>query len=278
MGAPLAPLITEEVWRGLTGGESVHLTDWPDATDFPSDLELVEQMDTVRAVASAGLGLRKANQLRVRLPLAELTVVVDAPDRLKSYREILAEELNVKLVTLVQRTEQAVSDFGVEQRLVVNARALGPRLGKQVQSVIAAAKDGTWEIGPDGPVVAGHTLDEGEYELTYDVSNASSAVAFVGTEGFVILHTEVTEELEREGLARDIIRIVQQARKDQGLDVSDRISLVLSGDLAVSQAVNQHRDLIATETLAVSLELGSLEGQSHAVGLGCEVTVSLEKV
>jgi isoleucyl-tRNA synthetase len=277
IAAPLAPLITEEVWRGLTGGESVHLTDWPDAEQFARDDALVAQMDLVREIARAGLSLRKAHQLRVRLPLSQLTVVVDDPAAIENYRDIIADELNVKNVECVQRTDDTNERFGVTSRVVVNARAVGPRLGKDVQSVIAATKSGDYEITSEGVVAAGHTLVKGEYELALEVADESRAVEFIGSSGFVLLHTEVTEELEREGLARDIIRAIQQERKNAGLDVSDRISLTLDGDEAVAQAFEVYRELISSETLATVARLGDVSGEDVAVGNN-HVRVGIAKV
>nr|WP_286219553.1 class I tRNA ligase family protein [Paraoerskovia sediminicola] len=152
--APLAPLLTEEVWRGLTGGRSVHLTDFPTTDDgaLAADDDLVAAMDQVRRVTSQALGLRKANALRVRQPLRTLTVAVDDPQALAPYRALLAAELNVKDVDLVALDEEVTARFGIVQRLAVNARAAGPRLGRGVQAVIKAAKAGT---GPSPPVWTG---------------------------------------------------------------------------------------------------------------------------
>ncbi|MEX2441649.1 MAG: isoleucine--tRNA ligase, partial [Pontimonas sp.] len=253
LAAPLAPLVTEEVWRGLTGGESVHLTDWPDASIIPADAVLAEQMDQVRQIASAGLALRKAHQLRVRLPLQKITVVVDNPEGVQHYVEVLADELNVKEVSVVARSEDTLETFGVTRRVVVNARALGPRLGKEVQRVIRATKAGDYTFTDEGLHAAGHTLHEGEYDLVLDVAEGHHAVEFVATFGFVLLDTTVTEPLQQEGLARDVIRVVQQARKDAGLDVSDRIHLSLHGDDTTVSALQVHGDLISAETLATKV-------------------------
>ena len=277
MAAPLAPLVTEEVWRGLTGRESVHLTDWPDASVIPADAGLVTEMDQVRAIASAGLALRKAHQLRVRLPLSMLTVVVDQPRRLEDYRGVLADELNVKSVELVTRSEEVLEGFGVTRRVVINARALGPRIGKDVQSVIQATKAGDYVVDADGLQVAGHLLTEEEYEMVLDIAEGSQAVEFVGTDDFVILDTTVTDELREEGLARDVIRVIQQARKDAGLDVSDRIRLSLDGDAPTLSALAAHGDLIAEETLATTVENRELSTKDHAVGEHNVVRVELER-
>jgi isoleucyl-tRNA synthetase len=277
MAAPLLPLVTEEIWKGLTGGRSVHLEDWPDASEFPADHALVAAMDRVREIASAGLALRKAQKLRVRLPLARLTVVSADPAALEPFADILADELNVRAVDLEPLRESSLAEYGIERRLTVNARALGPRLGKDVQRVIQAAKAGAWQTSGETVVVDGTALEAGEYDLVLATADPDAAVAFLGDGGFVVLDTAVTPELEAEGLARDVIRAVQQARKDAGLDVSDRITLTVVGDPAAVEAVSTHRDLIAGETLATTLEVRAGENGATAVGAGSAVTIELER-
>ncbi len=254
VAAPLLPLVTEEIWRGLTGGRSVHLTDWPEASDLPSDPDLVTAMDRVREVCSVASSLRKAQGLRNRLPLADLTVVSDRASGLQPYAAIVADEVNVKQVSLLDLAGASSLDFGISQRLTVNARAAGPRLGKDVQTAIKGSKSGDWSVGDDGTVTSGGLpLVEGEYTLETVVDQAegsSRATAMLAGGGFVVLDTLVTPELAREGLARDIIRAVQDARKKAGLDVSDRISLTITGSQAVWEATVAHQDLIIAETLA----------------------------
>ncbi len=276
MAAPLLPLVTEEIWKGLTGGRSVHLEDWPDAAEFPADHELVAAMDEVRAVASAGLALRKARQLRVRLPLARLTVVGQGVAALEPFRSVLEDELNVKELAFESLVAESLAQHGIEQRLTVNARALGPRLGKQVQDVIREAKAGNWSADPVVRV-GDIELQPGEYDLVLATADPDAAVEFLPGGGFVVLDTAVTPELEAEGLARDVIRAVQQARKDAGLDVSDRITLTVFGDDAAVAAVDIHRDLIAGETLATALDAKSGKNGATAVGAGSAVTIELEK-
>jgi isoleucyl-tRNA synthetase len=123
--APLMPLTTEEVWCGLTGERSVHLTDWPSVDDLPADEALVASMDTVRDVCSAGSALRKAANLRNRLPLSRLTVVAEAD--LSGFESLVADELNLKTVDLLAPDAPDAASYGVSQRLTVNARAAGPR-------------------------------------------------------------------------------------------------------------------------------------------------------
>ncbi|MFF5085264.1 isoleucine--tRNA ligase [Actinoplanes sp. NPDC000266] len=271
--APLAPLTAEEIWRGLTGGRSVHLTDWPSAAALPADHDLVASMDAIRDVASAALSLRKARALRVRLPLARLTVATGRAPALSGFADLLADEVNVKEVVFTED----VTAYS-QKVLTVVPRALGPRLGKQVQQVIKAVKAGEWELVDGAPVAAGVTLQEGEYELKQVASDVENSAPLPADGGVVVLDTAVTPELAAEGLARDVIRVVQQARRDAGLDVSDRIALVVSASAPVQAAVEAHRDFVAGETLATALTFaGDVGGFAGEVGDGEQVTVSVTR-
>ncbi|MFC7488025.1 isoleucine--tRNA ligase [Knoellia sp. CPCC 206453] len=252
--APLLPLVSEEIWRGLTGERSVHLTDWPSVDELPADDELVARMDQARIICSVASSLRKSEKLRVRLPLRDLTVVVPGAADLQDFAAIIADEVNVRQVSLLDLDAAGDSDFGVTQKLTVNARAAGPRLGREVQTAIKGSKSGDWSVAEDGTVTSGGLeLVEGEYSLETVVEGggeASRATAVLPGGGFVVLDTEVTPELAAEGLARDVIRAVQQARREAGLDVSDRISLTVTGSQVVWEATVAHQALIVDETLA----------------------------
>lgn len=281
VAAPLLPLVTEEIWRGLTGGRSVHLTDWPGmegAEQFESDGQLMVAMESVRQICSVGSSLRKAAKLRVRLPLSELTVVVPQAAQLADFAEIIAGELNVKTVRLEEANEEAAARYGVGQELVLNFREAGKRLGKDVQLVGKALKSGETAVeNEDGAVVAGVQLYPNEYELRLKVAGEQGAVsvamlpATAGSQGggFMVLNTELTPELEAEGTARDMVRSIQQARKDAGFEVSDRIVTTINGPQEMIDAVAAHAGLVRAETLSVRLEL---------VPGGEEVSMFLERV
>lgn len=288
VAAPMLPMVTEEIWRGLTAGRSVHLQSWPDANTLPHDAGLVDAMDSVRTVSSVASSLRKAAGLRVRLPLAKLTVVTKSVEQLKQFEAIIAEELNVKSVSLVELSLDSTTEFGVIKRLTVNSRAAGPRIGKEVQAVIAAAKAGDWsEV--DGNVIAGGiALVDGEYEIDLVADTAKGTADAEVTEhigilpsgGFLILDGKVTAELAAEGLARDVIRAVQQARKEADFDVSDRIRLVITAEDAVLAAVAEHSELVKSETLTLELETVSSGSLSNpvSVGEGQQVEVAVTKL
>lgn len=272
VAAPLLPLITEQVWTGLTGERSVHLTDWPEPEAFPEDAALVEAMDRVREVSGVTLALRKQAGLRVRLPLASLTVVTPDPASLAPFEAILREELNLKAVSFAELTDTSGTEFGVTSRLSINARAAGPRLGKTVQQAIKGARSGDWsEV--DGTVTAGGIeLVEGEYELVMEASSGAAggvALALLPSGGFALLETTLTPELEAEGLARDVIRAVQDTRKAADLQVSDRIRLQLRFEEdADERAVRSALDVVdlAGDTLATSLTWS--DDETPAAGSG----------
>lgn len=256
VAAPLIPLVSERVWQGLTGGRSVHLQDWPDAAAFPAAADIRAAMDAVREASSVANALRKREGKRVRLPLPLLTAVVRDADALAQFDDILRDELNVKEVRLVELTDGTATDYGISHRLAVNARAAGPRLGKQVQQAIQAAKTGDWTQEGGVVTAGGLVLEPGEYELVLQTSGRpdGEALALLDGGGFVLLDTTTTPELEAEGLARDVIRAVQDTRKAAGFDVSDRIRLqLLFSDPADADAVAEAFDAadVAGETLAL---------------------------
>ena len=281
--APLLPMVAEEIWRGLTGGKSVHLQNWPDASKLDYDEELANAMDQVRAVSSVALGLRKTNGLRVRLPLSKLTVVTSKAAKLSEFSSIIADELNVKEVELVELAVESTSAFGVEKQLTVNSRALGPRLGKQVQEIIQAAKSGNWSENDGEILVNGVALLEGEYEISLVAKDESSEDKLIGIlpgGGFVILDRVVTAELSAEGLARDVVRAIQQARKDAGFDVSDRIKTELTAEADVLEAVRAHEELVKNETLTLEISLIESSALKSSVPVGDSqlVQISVEKL
>jgi len=281
--APLLPMIAEEIWRGLTGGRSVHLENWPDASLLPQNDDLVAAMDQVRTVSSVAQSLRKSAGLRVRLPLANLTVVTSKSADLNAFSDIIRDELNLKKVSLVELSLDSTTEFGVAKRLNVNARAAGPRLGKNVQTVIQAAKVGNWTEVDGVVTVDGVVLESGEYELDLVADFAGGVEGEASTDligilpggGFLILDGALTAELADEGLARDAIRLIQQARKDAGLDVSDRIKLTLCAATSVIAAITTHVELVKAETLTVDLTLTE-QDLSSGSELGDSQLVTIE--
>jgi isoleucyl-tRNA synthetase len=270
LAAPLLPLIAEVIWRGITGERSVHLTDWPAPGEVPADPALVAAMDQVRDVCSAASSLRKANKLRVRLPLPKLTVAVEDPEALRPFVELIADELNVKSVEL----SNDIDAFG-RFELSVNSRVAGPRLGKDVQAAIKAVKAGAGVVNPDGSLTAGPaTLLPDEYSSKLVAAEPEWTAELPNDAGLVVLDGTLTPELEAEGWAKDRIRELQELRKTTGLDVSDRIHVVMSVPAARDAWARSHAELIAAEVLATSFEFGE---PADAVELGDGVKVAIAK-
>jgi isoleucyl-tRNA synthetase len=282
--APLLPLVSEEIWLGLTaplvGTEaddgrlgSVHLQDWPEHSTLPVDQDLVASMDRLREVVSAALSLRDEQGLRVRLPLASATVAGAGVDVIRPFVDLLGNEINVKSVTVTDDVEP----YGTF-RLRPNGRVLGPKLGSEVQSVIKAAKAGDWTANDDGTVtVAGHVLTGDEFELGLDPLEGVTAAPLAGNDAVVVLDTDVTPELEAEGLARDLVRVVQQLRKDRDLAITDRIRLELDLPADARHILAPHLEWVAGQVLATEITDATDLVNSHRLG-GHQIGFDLEPI
>jgi len=253
--APLLPLLSEEVYRGLTGERSVHLCDWPSATELPQDDALVASMDRARDVCSTVLSLRESKRLRVRLPLQSLTVA-GRVDGLADFVDLIRDEVNVKEVRLVPD----VSGFA-SYNLKVKANVIAGRLGGELKNVLASARAGKWERLADGRIQVGQTvLEAKEAEFTLAPNAGMVGAALSNQDAVCVVDVEITPALRNEGLARDLVRAVQQGRKKMDLLVSDPIDLVCSVSQELSAALEPHKAYIAEQTLSSNLTFGSVEG------------------
>ncbi len=260
VAAPLLPLLSEEIWRGLTGGESVHLVDWPTLPESVVDPTLVTTMDEVRDVVSAAHSLRKAHSLRVRQPLAAMAVVSDQAGALAPFAALIASEVNVKEVRLLTPAE---SGLAVHQELSLNPRAFDPAVRRQTSALFAAQKAGEWTLGEDGTTVTfpGVVVDGAPVVLSGDQVQVSTqvdaadgqAAAVLDNGTFVVLDTELTPTLLAEGYARDVVRAIQDQRRRDDLRITDRIEVTLGVPAEHVDDVERFRAMIAHETLAVSV-------------------------
>ncbi len=253
--APLLPLVTEEVYKTLTGEESVHLAEFPTIQQRNNaTTQLIHEMDKVRDVCNAALSVRSAANIRVRQPLAKITIVGNL-EWLSNYADIIKDELNVKQVEFDSEV-----DVYAESKLKINFPVLGKRLPEKMKQIIAAAKKNEWVWLEGGiVVVADEKLTKEECELQLVVKTNDRA-ALSTQDALVVLDLNLTPELVNEGLARDIVRMVQQARKDADLNVADRIDLVIETDTKIADFTNY----IAEQVLAKSIKLGSASGK-HVV-------------
>jgi isoleucyl-tRNA synthetase len=269
--APFTPFVADELWRGLAAGydgapESVHLADYPEPNPALIDERLDAAMDAARTIVSLGRTIRTDAKVRTRQPLSH-AVVHFAGDReaLEELLELVASELNVKDVVFAGSAEE----LG-RWRAKPNFRVLGPRLGNRVKAVASAlaADDGTTAGALARGEMVSVEVDGGPVELSpheVDLVQETLEGWGVGAEGSITVALElaISPELRREGLAREIIRVVQDARKAAGLAVSDRIALGLDAAGELADAIGVHHEEIASETLAVEVRAGPLDAGDH---------------
>ena len=278
--APLTPFIADEIYDNLDGGEpSVHLCDFPEPGKRDSELEW--EMAVARDAVELGRAARAHGKLKVRQPLAEAVIVAGERERqaIERFGDLVRDELNVKELRFVEEAEE----LG-QWELKPNYRSLGPRFGKHMPQVAAAvaALDAAQvaERLREGDAV-GLSVDGEEHALGPDDVQMvlqpleGYQVERAGTHA-VALNLELTDELRREGLAREVVHAVQAARKSAGLNVEDRIALRLGGDDDLLAAVRAHEAYVSAETLATSLETDGAEGEPATID-GRELRISVEK-
>ena len=260
--APIMPFITEVVHQNLVRGVdasapvSVHMSDWPEPDPAARDDALLTEVDVVQRVVGLGRAARNSSGVRVRQPLSRL--LVRTPDEASAafvarHEAQILEELNVKAVEMLAADAELVS-----YRIKPNLPRIGKRFGKRVPAIRDAlsAADGSAIAAavaaarPFEVEAGGETISfEPEDVLVESTSAEGYACAEEG--GYLVgLDTSLTEALEREGLARELVRTVQDARKQAGLDVSDRITLRIDGTPEVAAALDAHRGYVMDETLA----------------------------
>ena len=261
VAAPVIPFITESIWLNLRtkdDPESVHLADYPEYNEAHRDLELEFKMGTVQKAVSMGRSLRYQYNLKIRQPLKSVEFVTKNPDEkrvLLEMEESIREELNVKKVVFHQREDELV-----EYRAKANFRTLGKELGPLMKAASAAIAG----LGQESiqSILEGSTLSievEGKpVELDSSkilVDRIEKANLKVVNEGTLTvgLDSEITDELRKEGYVRDLVRGIQNLRKETGLSVTDRINLKVSGAGDLKDACNQFSDFICGETLASKL-------------------------
>ena len=266
--APLMPFLCEYVYKNLTGGESVHLADYPQLENIKLDETLVDEMDFLQDLCSAGKFIREEKNLRNRLPLAGLTVVGDNLGFLNGqYQDIIKDELNVKEVKI----DNNLAAYAAKT-VYLYTPLLGKALGKDMGPVMAAYKQGKWELNADGTLsIAGQTLTPDLFEVRLDMKDGVAGKAFADNKAVVTLNTNVTDELKREGMARDFVRLVQTLRKDKDFNISDRIELCYATDNAeLNKALDENKAYVAEQVLAVKVS-SSCAGGTKADIEGAEI-------
>ncbi|QDT05693.1 Isoleucine--tRNA ligase [Rubripirellula lacrimiformis] len=271
--APFVPFLSETLWQNLSAPfgdkvrRSVHLCDYPVAIADRIDKDLSASMTLLREIASLGRAARAEAKLKVRLPLSRVEVVLTSDTHiawLQTHDELVREELNVKAVEYTTEGDQYV-----QYTVVPNFKRLGPKVGKQIPAVKAAlAKADGNEFLQQLSATGFVTLDlpGGEVKLDSDdievrLKARDGWAAAQGNQCVVVLNTEVTDELRREGVAKDLIRTVQSQRKEIACEYTDRIEIaIVTDEPEVAAAIKEHGKLITGETLADSLTDAAMDG------------------
>ena len=280
--APFVPFLSEEMYQnlqvhaGVVGhSESVHLARYPEVDASIIDQRLVEETRAVRDIVSLGLSVRTANKLKVRQPLARVDVVFNDGEllaRLDEYKALIREELNVHEVRFMFPGHE---DGAVAFRIKPNFRALGPRLGKNVQAAkkFLEAADGSAlyaDLSRSGKVaitIEGERYELGPEEIQVTAEAAPGFAAETGRIGVVVLHTTLTEELVDEGLLREVTSRVQAARKDLGLEFAARIELWLDGSERLLRVLRGGEAHLAQESLASAVHFARHpSAKEHTLG------------
>ncbi|NOZ39303.1 MAG: class I tRNA ligase family protein, partial [Planctomycetes bacterium] len=278
--APFVPFLAESLWQKLAvatfgdqAPESVHLCDYPVAKPQAIDAALSVQMHLVREITSLGRQARSAAELKVRQPLAKVEVILaDTTHQawLESHAGLIAEELNVKAVDFTENAEQYI-----DYTIVPNFKRLGPKLGKNMPKVkkllgdldggqmlaeLKSAGKVTLDLG-DGASI---DLDEDDIEVRLQAKEGWAAAQGRGV--VVVLATELTEELISEGWMRDLVRVIQDQRKELGCEFTDRIEIgIVTESTELRTAIEQFREYVLQETLAVSIVFEPLKGVESVV-------------
>ncbi|MEI7559954.1 MAG: DUF5915 domain-containing protein, partial [Actinomycetes bacterium] len=280
--APFCPFIADVIHTTLDpeGEASVHLTDWPEAS--ARDLDLEHAMAAAREAVTLGLAARGQAKMKVRQPLRAAVIVASGDERaaIEGLASIVQEELNVKTLEFASAADELA-----ELEVKANYRTLGPKFGPDMPKAAAAV------AGLD-PAHVGQALKDGS-AIHINVGGTEHLLAaedllitMQPLDGYqleregshaVALDLNLDDDLMLEGLAREIVHAVQAARRDSGLDISDRISLSLGGDERLMEAADRHGDYIASEVLAEELTLRADSGESEVTIDGLTLSVSLER-
>ncbi|MBV8988021.1 MAG: isoleucine--tRNA ligase, partial [Solirubrobacterales bacterium] len=277
--APFCPFLADEIYDNIDGLEaSVHLTDFPIAGERDQELELA--MAVARETVRLGLAARGQARVKVRQPLGAAVVVATGAERaaIQSLEHVVREELNVRELRFVSEADE-LGEIDVKP----NYRALGPRFGKQMP-LVAAAVAGLEPAHVASALRDGRTVAISVNGQDHELSADDLLVSMKPLEGYqveregshaVALELEISDELRIEGWAREIVHAIQAARRDAGLEVTDRIMLTLDGDPALLGAARIHQQYIAGETLALELDFESLNGTEPVSIDGRELRVAV---
>ena len=257
MVAPFIPFTSEELYRNLTGEESVHLALYPETNEELINKEIEEKMDLVRDLVGLGRASRETVKIKVRQPLSEVVIDGKYEGKIKDLVPLIMEELNVKEVVFENDLSQFMN-YSLKPNFKVAGAVLGAKIksfGKELAQL--DAKDTVEKLETKGKIVLNLNGEDTEIEKDYVLVNISSKEGFnviMENNLFVILDTTLTPELINEGYAREFVSKIQQMRKNNGYEVLDNINIFYDGSDEIKVAIDEYEDFIKSETLAKQVE------------------------
>lgn len=270
--APLIPHLAEEIFQGIEQKnlDSVHLQDYPELNSLNYKHELVEDMDKIRSICTTAHSLRSKHNIRTRQPILEVKIIGASYLRLEKYSKLICDEINVKNISFIKEIGNLA-----ELKLDLKFKVLGARYGAKTKEIISAAKKGEWLETKEGKIQINNIiLADDEYELALK-AKSSNMQSLSSHDALIAIETNLTQELIEEGLARDLVRLIQQQRKELDFDITDKIIINLSSSSAkIEQVLNSFIEYIKEQTLAESILLDD-KVSDNAVKID-DVQVSLE--
>ena len=272
MLAPIAPVISESLYKHFTGNESIHLSNWPEVPEEYKNEEILKQTDLVQRIITLARYLREKENIKNRQPLSKVEIAFtdkDYSEVIKNFNSIICDEINVKQVQVLQNIEELAS---IEY--IPNFKAIGPKYGSKVSEITKLIKANKIQKCDDG-----YVLNLSDETLKLDIEDVN--IRYLAKDGnkvendkdiIVRLDTELTEELKDEGLAREIVRNIQDARKQLNLEIADRIMLELDGELTESS-----KEYICNETLADLTSFENEDFKCEVLANGKVVNVRIKK-
>jgi len=272
--APYMPFVTEEIYKNLTGEESIHLSEWPKSDEGAIDKDTNKKMAKTRAIVNFGLSIRGKENIKVRQPLSK--VIVFSSDNIfleEDLENAIKEELNVKEIEFKKEDSELV-----ETSVKLDFTKVGPKYGNRVKELQKALQEGNYKQKEDGIEVMGVTLETEEVVLNFS-SKSDEYKVFGDGRVLVALDVLVSEELKQEGVARDLVRIIQDLRKKEDFDVADRIKINIETEFGeLKRVIEKFDTYIKKETLAEEILLEKTEKSEKISVNGEEFDICLERL
>ena len=268
--APLLPMISEAIFSNLdTNSSSVHLEKFPNLDTYSYNKALILNMEKVRDACTTALRIRNDQKIRIRQPLSKVTFIGVADSSLsEELKQLVLDEINVKSWANLGKEE--IIKYA-DYKIKINFSVLAKRLPEKIKDIINANKAGDWKIVGDEIEIAGSLLSNNEFDLKLKAKEQykNNIGALSTNDALVLVDLDINKELELEGIARDIVRSIQQTRKDMDLEITDRIILeIVSDDVMINQSIENWTEYIKEQTLVDEIKNGFEEvlgGQKNII-------------